>query len=147
MTRMASVWAIPVGVVLALTTGATGADAGGRHHVRDSCETRIFQRESQACFKIDGRYVLFEKAQDPVPEAAALAGEPQASGFTADGLDCGCQLRRRYDLICARRDTAVIGAVERRGRTIVGEEFEGGGQTKLTARRVALSECGPAEPL
>jgi hypothetical protein len=144
---------IPLGILLGVTMGATSADAGGRHHVRDSCETRIFQGEDRACFSDGDSYISFNRRL--VPDAELLVTEQEAGGFTAGGLDCGCQLRRRYDVICAGnlsssadlariiipRNLAVIGSVERRGRTIMGEIFGGGQQTKLTLRRVALENC------
>ena len=145
---------IPLGILLGLATGATTVAAKGWHHVRASCETRIFQQEDQACFNDGESYILFEKRSDPEPDA--LAAKQQSNGFTAAGLDCGCQLRRRYDVICAgggalpdvelariavQRSIAVIGKVDRRGRRIVGEVFSGRDQSKLTLRRVALERC------
>lgn len=147
---------IPLGIVLGLTMGATSADAKKSQHVRDSCEKRIFQDEEQACFNDGDSYILFRKAQDPDPDLERLVSDQEAGGFTAGPYDCGCQLRRRYDIICAgngasqevelariaaSRSIAVIGSVDRRGRRIVGEAFDGRQQTKLTLRRAALENC------
>ncbi len=116
MTRIASLLAIPLAIVLMLGM-AGGADARGKYNKhkkpRQTCETRIFQGEDTACFRGDGLGTfLFEKeVLDPL-----LDGEEQADGITLERDACGCQLLRRYDFICAPHGGAVIGSVDRRGR-------------------------------
>lgn len=146
MTRITSVLTIAAGAVLGLAMAATSADAGGRHHVRDNCETRIFQGEDEACYEVNRDFlVLFGRDDGPILEELAPP-PPQAEGFkllTSEGgrFDCGCQLRRKNDLICAGGDDAVIGSVDRRGRRASGELFIDGEQTRFTAKRLDLEVC------
>ncbi len=131
MTRTTGLFTIPLGIVLGLTMVASSADAGGKHRGRDNCERRIFQGEAAACFESNDGTMRFEKTvADP-----ALAGEDEAGGFTLNGFDCGCQLRRATDLICADLDFALIGNVDGRGWRIVGESLERGRQLKIIAKR------------
>jgi hypothetical protein len=139
MTRIASLLAIPLTIVLVLGL-ASGADARSRYKKPpQTCETRIFQGEDRACFQGDGLgTVLFEKeVLDPL-----LDGEEQADGFTLQRDPCGCQLLRRYDFICAPDGGAVIGSVDRRGRWIRGELLsEKGEQIRFLAKRIDTTVC------
>jgi hypothetical protein len=142
MTRIASLLAVPLAIVLILGMGS-GADARGKYNKhrkpRQTCETRIFQGEDTACFRDDGLGTfLFEKeVVDPL-----IVGEEQADGFTLQREPCGCQLSRRYDFICAPHGDAVIGSVDRRGRWIRGELLsEKGEQVKFLAKRIDVGTC------
>jgi hypothetical protein len=144
---------IPLGILLGLTIGTSGANAGGYKH--SNCEQRIFQEdEDAACFASkDGIYVF----QRRVLDEAALISSPSTSSFSLSGPDgryeCGCQLRRKYDVICAG-DGALIASTERRGRWISGESYgsrlttlksASGQQVAFLARRIDLEKCRARE--
>jgi len=140
MRRLTSLLTIALGIVFCLTIST--ADARGKYS-RSNCESRIFKKdETEACFAKNGDLYVFEKRAQP----DALVPAP-TSGFTlkspVGGFVCGCQLRNKYNLICADSGAALIGSVDRRGRRLVGETFAAkNGQQKIRAYRTEC-DAGP----